>query len=191
MGDSNGVADIFVRDRWYNLTERVNLTFDNQEATGGNSWSPVISEDGGAVAFTSWATNLVAGDTNEWSDVFVREVRWPAATISQTVGAVGSYFGVVAVHFPANSPLDLTINGQEVGEGLMTDENGGLALELETTEADLGYYRVRLGAGVYWREVAFSLAETGVVYPGLGGRPVLVVPAGIAHQQLFLPLLLR
>ena len=188
--DNNEAMDIFVHDRQTGLTERVNVNDEGEEALGW-SYVPGVSLDGALVTFTSSAPNLVVGDTNEWDDVFVREVWWPAGTISQTVGAVGSYFGVVVSHFPANSPLDLTINGQEVGEGLMTDENGGLALELETTEADPGYYRVRLGAGVYWREVAFSLTETGVVYPGLGGRPVVGVPAGIAQQRLFLPLLLR
>jgi len=37
----------------------------------GGSFLPVISDDGRVIAFTSFASNLVAGDTNHWMDVFV------------------------------------------------------------------------------------------------------------------------
>jgi len=37
------------------------------------SRSPAISADGRLVAFESWASNLVAGDTNGKLDVFVRD----------------------------------------------------------------------------------------------------------------------
>ena len=36
--------------------------------------APAISEDGRFVAFASYATNLVPGDTNGMPDVFVRDV---------------------------------------------------------------------------------------------------------------------
>jgi hypothetical protein len=39
----------------------------------GESWSDSISADGQIIAFHSVASNLVAGDTNGWLDVFVRE----------------------------------------------------------------------------------------------------------------------
>ncbi len=42
----------------------------------GRSSSPVVSADGRFVAFNSWASNLVAGDTNRHEDVFV----WNRAT---------------------------------------------------------------------------------------------------------------
>jgi hypothetical protein len=35
------------------------------------SEKPALSMNGRFVAFTSWATNLVPGDTNDWFDVFV------------------------------------------------------------------------------------------------------------------------
>jgi len=40
-------------------------------APNGNSISPRISADGGVVAFSSWADNLVSGDTNGQADVFL------------------------------------------------------------------------------------------------------------------------
>ena len=66
-GDTNGAADIFVRDRVAHTTERV------CGGVQGNrfSFSPAISADGNVVAFASAATNLVPGDTNGQLDIFV------------------------------------------------------------------------------------------------------------------------
>ena len=72
--DTNGVTDVFVRDRLSGSTERVSVDSDERQADGP-SFDPSISADGRFVAFTSSAGNLVAGDTNHWSDVFVRDRR--------------------------------------------------------------------------------------------------------------------
>jgi len=71
-GDPTGVADVFVRDRQLGTTERVSVATDGKEADGV-SFNPSISADGRFVAFGSFATNLVPGDTNKASDVFVRD----------------------------------------------------------------------------------------------------------------------
>ena len=73
-GDTNGGSDIFVFDRQNNTTERVSVASDGTEATGNfdfGSIVPEISADGRFVAYSSDATNLVPGDTNDGSDVFV------------------------------------------------------------------------------------------------------------------------
>jgi Tol biopolymer transport system component len=62
--DGNNAADVFVFDRMTNTTTRVTLG-DN------DSFDPVVSADGSVVAFGSAATNLVSGDTNAATDVFV------------------------------------------------------------------------------------------------------------------------
>ena len=70
--DTNGFSDTFVRDRLNGTIELVSV------ATGGtpandSSGLPAISPDGRFVAFTSLASNLVTGDTNEDYDVFVHD----------------------------------------------------------------------------------------------------------------------
>jgi len=57
----------------------------NDRSFGGNS----ISADGRYVAFTSFASNLVANDTNGWLDVFVRDTVTGTTTIA-SVGSNGS-----------------------------------------------------------------------------------------------------
>ena len=72
-GDTNNIADVFVRDRKTHVTRRVSV---GPEGAQANSFSvdPAISAGGRYVAFSSYASNLVAGDTNNFSDVFVREL---------------------------------------------------------------------------------------------------------------------
>jgi len=73
-GDTNGVADVFLRDVTTGLTRRVSVGQAGQQS-GGDSYMPAISANGRIVAFTSLATNLVAGDVgNGVNDVFVRDV---------------------------------------------------------------------------------------------------------------------
>jgi hypothetical protein len=66
-GDTNNVADIFVRDRVAGTTERVCGSVQGNRG----SLSPAISADGNFVAFASAATNLVPGDTNNRIDIFL------------------------------------------------------------------------------------------------------------------------
>jgi Tol biopolymer transport system component len=76
-GDTNGVADIFVRDRKRGVTVRVSVGPHGRQArdrrTRNGSTLPSISADGRYVAFVSSATNLVSNDTNRRPDVFVRD----------------------------------------------------------------------------------------------------------------------
>ena len=71
-GDTNLKADVFVHDRQTGQTTRVSVASDGAQGNSVSHGGP-ISADGCFVAFDSWATNLVAGDTNEYSDVFVRD----------------------------------------------------------------------------------------------------------------------
>ncbi len=70
--DTNGRGDIFVHDRQTGTTERVSITTGGIQADG-YSFRPVISADGRFVAFDSDATDLVSGDTNGTTDVFVHD----------------------------------------------------------------------------------------------------------------------
>ena len=71
-GDTNNAGDVFVHDRQTATTERVSVGGNNKQ---GNSVStaPGISADGRFVVFSSFASNLVKGDTNQAFDVFVRD----------------------------------------------------------------------------------------------------------------------
>jgi Tol biopolymer transport system component len=82
-GDVGGIDDVFTWDRTTGTTTRV---------TDGNdgSYEPSISADGRYVAFASFASDLVAGDTNAAEDVFVWD-RTTGTTTRVTDGDGGSF----------------------------------------------------------------------------------------------------
>lgn len=69
-GDNNGFVDAFVRDMDTGITVLASRAID---AAGGNwdSWGQRLSGDGRYLLFSSYAGNLVAGDTNGGTDGFV------------------------------------------------------------------------------------------------------------------------
>jgi hypothetical protein len=72
-GDTNEASDVFVRDMAAQVTQRVSVGPGGQQANNNSSFDPAIS-GGRFVAFASTASNLVAGDTNDTADVFVRDM---------------------------------------------------------------------------------------------------------------------
>src|SRR5207237_1242574 len=109
----NGRTDIFLATlsgTTVSQLVRVNLGPGNTEAVGGDSRNPSINPAFGyEVAYESDATNLVSGDTNGLTDVFVSSVSSGSVTTNRiSVSAGGAealggssvrpslHFGVVA-----------------------------------------------------------------------------------------------
>src|SRR6185436_14144544 len=86
--DVNGVGDAFERDRSLAATSLVSVS---STGTPGNqkSYASSISAYGDFEVFTSDATNLVAGDTLGFSDVFVRQ-RSTGGVVRVSVRSDGS-----------------------------------------------------------------------------------------------------
>lgn len=78
-GDTNGRSDIFLKDIQTNITTRVSTSSTGTQA-GNDSFNPSISANGRYVAFSSLATNLVAGDTNSVQDVFLKDLQTGVTT---------------------------------------------------------------------------------------------------------------
>jgi Tol biopolymer transport system component len=86
-GDRNNQPDVFMRDRRKKRTILVSVGLGGRPADDV-SWAPSVSADGRFVAFASFASNLVPGDTNGTSDVFVRDLR-AGTTTRVSVGTGG------------------------------------------------------------------------------------------------------
>jgi len=86
--DTNRASDVFVHDRKTHVTRRVSVATNG---TQGNdrSYTLDISANGRFVAYMSWASNLVPGDTNQIHDVFVRD-RLSGVTERVSIGSGGS-----------------------------------------------------------------------------------------------------
>jgi Tol biopolymer transport system component len=71
-GDTNASYDVFVRDRTAGVTTRVSVTKSGGQADSSNI-DAAVSANGRSVVFTSFAGNMVAGDTNGYSDIYARD----------------------------------------------------------------------------------------------------------------------
>jgi Tol biopolymer transport system component len=87
--DNNGTYDVFVHDRDTGLTERVSVDSSGAEGDAISYGRTALSADGTIVAFPSFADNLVTGDTNRRTDVFVRD-RTAGVTTRVSVDSSGT-----------------------------------------------------------------------------------------------------
>jgi len=83
-----GIRNIFVHNFASGSNVLVSVSADGLAAGNSGSFDPAISGDGRYVAFASYATNLVANDTNNAEDVFVRDLQAGTTTLA-SVGAGG------------------------------------------------------------------------------------------------------
>ncbi len=120
-GDRNATSDVFVRDLGTGVVSRASVPAGSGESDG-RSIFPALSGDGSRVAFTSGASNLVAGDTNGVDDVFVRtvpaddraEVSAVAGTLSTTVGRASLSSAGAQADAQSSGPPSVSANGRLV-----------------------------------------------------------------------------
>ena len=80
------------------------LSRDSSNGAGnGDSRQPQISCDGGTVAFYSEASNLVSGDTNGVSDIFVDSLGWNADTLTNATINGNAYSNAVSISCDGNA----------------------------------------------------------------------------------------
>lgn len=91
--DTNRRTDVFIRDLHTRRTELVSVSAAGTQGSGNSHGSSgggrYVSADGRHVAFWSDATNLVADDTNDSSDFFVRD-RMLETTVRVSVSSAGT-----------------------------------------------------------------------------------------------------
>ena len=112
-GDDFIFEDIFVYDEPTGSTILVSVGADGGPANH-YSYQPAISTDGTKIAFTSWASNLVLGDTNGRSDVFLYDMMTGAIRLI-SVGPLG---GPVAVN---SSQPSINADGTIIAYRTQTD----------------------------------------------------------------------
>ncbi len=90
--DPDTLNDVYVRDLQANTTTLVSRA-TGAPGTKGNSQSvaPVISADGGYVAFSSTSTNLSPDDSDSLADIYRRDLQTSTTTlVSRATGAGGA-----------------------------------------------------------------------------------------------------
>jgi archaellum component FlaF (FlaF/FlaG flagellin family) len=116
VGDTNGQFDSFIHDRQTGVTERVSVSSDEVQGDA-TSVTPTVSRNGRFVAFWSNATNLVPSDTNDRTDIFVRDrslgTTERASVSSDEQQADGNSQDPGVRGFTASGP-DITADGRYV-----------------------------------------------------------------------------
>jgi Tol biopolymer transport system component len=71
--DTNGFADIFRYKISDGSVTRISVSTTSVQSNNDSAF-PTVSDDGRYIAFESAATNLVTNDTNDFLDIFIRDV---------------------------------------------------------------------------------------------------------------------
>jgi Tol biopolymer transport system component len=100
---------VFAIDRVTSIRTRVSVASNGDPATGGSACS--LSADATVVAFDSAASNLVPGDTNATTDVFVRTMFPTVALEKTTLTFAAVTSGGAFIAQTAAQTLRLTQNG--------------------------------------------------------------------------------
>jgi Tol biopolymer transport system component len=173
-GDTNDATDVFVRDRRYQATGRVSVSSAGVEGNA-DSYDPSVSADGRFVAFSSDASNLVDGDTNDATDVFVRDRRYHT-TRRVSVSSAGvegnsvSYLPSISAsgRFVAFSSFASNLVGADTNAAydvfvrdLRTHTTSRVSVGTAGVEGDFGSYDPSISAG--GRFVAFDADATNLV----------------------------
>lgn len=176
-GDNNAVEDVFVLNVW---TGQSALASASSGGAPGNAVSelPTISTNGRFVAYRSQATNLVPGDTNGVTDVFVRDT-WSNTTTrvstssagNQANGQSGVTYGAWMAgggsHVVFESDADNLVPGDTNGardifvKDLATGETTRVSTSGGGSQADGGNYAPSISAN--GRYVAFRSTASNLV----------------------------
>ncbi len=182
--DTNNKPDIFVHDRETKQTTRVSVASGGEQANASSEQAE-ISSDGRYVAFQSYASNLVDGDTNNQPDIFVHD-RETKQTTRVSVASDGSQSTERAL-YPSisgdgrfvtfdsgfNNLVGFFVHDRDTGQTTHIPGVGG-----ETAISATGRYVAFAGSGVivYDREVG-QLKTLSLALDGTQGNAYSYGPA--------------
>jgi Tol biopolymer transport system component len=172
-GDTNNTQDVFVHDNLSGDTQRLSVNSAGGQANDG-SYAPRLSADGRYVAFSSFATKLVPGDTNGQPDIFVHdrqtgETRRVSVSSYggqansgsgyQTISADGRYVGFAS--FATNLVAGDTRGSQAYVHDLQTGATRRVSVNNAGVAANGDSYNTTLSAD--GRYVAFDSGASDLV----------------------------
>ena len=155
-GDTNNFLDVFVHDRQTGQTARVSVASNGTQGNEGSAQA-AISADGRYVAFLSIASNLVSGDTDNNTDVFVHDrqsgqttrvsiasngTQANGSSFTPSISADGRYVAFTSVASnlvsgDTNSSRDVFVHDRQTGQTtrVSIDSNGTQANNISTFAA--------------------------------------------------------
>lgn len=159
-GDTNNMIDVFVRDRQLGVTIRASVSSSGEQANDhSDSWLS-LSADGRFVTFHSDASNLVAGDTNATTDVFVHDNQ-TGATERASVAGDGSQANAGSV-FPSISANGMFVVFTSGATNLVpADTNGKTDVFVRDRQAGITWRASINSSGVEANQPSFDPSISG------------------------------
>ncbi|MBF6606474.1 MAG: PD40 domain-containing protein [Chloroflexi bacterium] len=174
-GDGNGLEDVFVWSAGAPLV-RASVGGGGGDADGP-SVAPAISADGGSVAFASSATNLVPGDTNDVSDIFLRDLVTGVTTRVDV--AVGPSQANGRADAPAISGTGRFVAFESSAGNLVTNDTNQLGdVFVRDRTPAIGFTPVPVDFGV--AAAGSPTATRALTVTSAGSGPVSISTLGIA-----------
>ena len=180
-GDTNGLLDLFLRDRQAGTTKRISVSSQGAQQTTGIVGDPDISSDGRYVVFSSDATELAPGGVVGQTDIYVRD------TVANTTRRVSVGLGGADADGGSASPR-ITPDGKYVvfssaADNLVAGDTNGFLDIFVVTLATGAAARASLGVGgqangpsfepvmsANGRYVAFESAASNLVAGDIGSQ---------------------
>ncbi len=153
-GDTNNREDAFVHDRQTGETTRVSVSSSGVQGNA-DSLLPSLSDDGQVVVFRSDASNLVPGDVNGFSDIFMRD-RQTGETTLISVASTGAQGNAGSLRRP------VTADGSIV---IFTSTASNLVIGDTNNEEDVFSRSLELGGPAWAPNVAYQVDDV-VTYAG-------------------------
>jgi hypothetical protein len=180
-GYTNINGDIFVHDRQTGMTEIVSVSNDGASGNFGSGESS-ISADGRFVAFSSADNNLVPGDTNDFTDIFVRD-RGPETDLIFADGFESGSFSAWSSSKTDRGDLSVTAQAALAGSyGMqaLIDDNRSIYVTDDTPNAE-PRYRARF----YFdpNSIAMAGGNTHAIFYGYSGASTVVLRIELRFSQ--------
>ena len=160
--DTNFRHDVFVRDRQTGTNELISVDSAGMQGNGESEHAS-ISDDGRFVVFESIANNLVPGDTNSTSDIFIRD-RQTGITERVSVASSGSEGDSSSMHAATSGDGRFVAFTSWAANLVPGDENGLRDVFIRDRQAGL--------------TELLSLDSTGLQGPGSSRDPA-ITPDGL------------
>jgi Tol biopolymer transport system component len=122
--DANGQSDVFIRDLQTGTTTLASANRLGTDSGNGASTSPVLSDDGRFVTFSSSASDLVENDTNGQEDIFVRDLQTGKTTLV-SVNRAGTNSGNATSSAPVISANGNFVAFSSAANDLVTTDTNG------------------------------------------------------------------
>lgn len=142
-------GDVMVYDRTTNVSTDASVS-SNGVPGNAPSFAPAISADGRVVAFVSWASNLVANDTNKTADVFLHDLA-SGATTRVSVDSSGAQANGESIGWWVG------VNGNWIGRPALSSDGAIVAFASKAT--NLVTNDTNHVADVFVRDVAMGTTE--------------------------------